>query len=160
MKIPYRIGALVFGVGLVLSACSTGGYGSSNSGAKTAPTTARPTASAGVVKTAQTSLGTILVDAQGRTLYGFAQDMNGTPTCNGGCASVWPPFTISGTPKPAAGLNPSVVTTVPGANGSLQVKAGKWPLYRFSGDAKPGDVTGQGTENFFVVSPDGALIKS
>ena len=65
-EIPYRIGALVFGVGLVLSACSTGGYGSSNSGAKTAPTTARPTASAGVVKTAQTSLGTILVDAQGR----------------------------------------------------------------------------------------------
>jgi predicted lipoprotein with Yx(FWY)xxD motif len=162
MKIPFRIGALVFGVGLVLSACSSSGYGgtSMKTGAKTSPTTAPAAAAAGAVKTAQSSLGTILVDAQGRTLYGFANDVNGTPTCDTSCLSIWPAFTTHGAPKPSAGLNGTQLTTVPRDDGSSQVKAGKWPLYLFSGDTKAGDVNGQGVENFFVVSPDGSLIKS
>ena len=161
MKIPFRIGALVFGVGLVLSACSGSGYGSSmNSGAKTSPTTAPATTQSGSVQTKQTSLGTILVNAEGRTLYGFAADAGGTPTCDGGCASVWPPVTVSGTPKVATGLDAAVFTTTPRTDGTTQLKAGKWPLYLFSGDSKPGDVNGQNSNDFFVVSPDGALIKS
>jgi predicted lipoprotein with Yx(FWY)xxD motif len=160
MKIPFRVGALVFGVGLVLSACSSSGYGTSTkSGANTSPTTAPSTASAGTVKTAQSSLGTILVDARGRTLYGFANDVNGTPTCDASCLSIWPAFTIHGAPKPATGLNGTALTTVTRDDGTSQLKAGKWPLYLFSGDTKAGDVKGQDLENFFAVSPDGSLIK-
>jgi predicted lipoprotein with Yx(FWY)xxD motif len=161
MKFPFRIGALVFGVGLVLSACSSSGYGTSmKTGAKTSPTTVPAAASAGAIKTARSSLGTILVDAQGRTLYGFASDVNGTPTCDTSCLSIWPAFTVHGAPKPAAGVNQTELTTVPRGDGTSQLKAGKWPLYLFSGDTKAGDVNGQGLENFFVVSPDGSLIKS
>jgi predicted lipoprotein with Yx(FWY)xxD motif len=112
------------------------------------------------VKTAQTPLGTILVDAQGRTLYGFANDTSGTSTCDGGCASVWPAVTVKGSPKPGAGLDAALFSTVARSDGSHQLKAGKWPVYLFTGDSKPGDVNGQGSEGFFVIAPDGSLIKS
>ena len=45
-------------------------------------------------------------------------------------------------------------------DGSHQLKAGKWPLYRFSGDAAAGDTNGQGSAGFFVVTPAGTLHKS
>jgi predicted lipoprotein with Yx(FWY)xxD motif len=45
-------------------------------------------------------------------------------------------------------------------DGSHQLKAGKWPLYRFAGDAAPGDVNGQGTAGvWYVVIPNGSLNK-
>jgi predicted lipoprotein with Yx(FWY)xxD motif len=41
------------------------------------------------------------------------------------------------------------------------LKVGKWPLYRFAGDAAPGDTNGQGSGGvFFVVGADGKLIKA
>ena len=41
------------------------------------------------------------------------------------------------------------------------MKAGTWPLYRFAGDAAPGDVNGQGSgEVWFVAAPDGSLIQA
>jgi predicted lipoprotein with Yx(FWY)xxD motif len=46
-------------------------------------------------------------------------------------------------------------------DGTYQLKAGKWPLYRFSGDGAPGDVNGQGFGGvWFVVTPTGGLLKS
>ena len=79
----HHIGGLVLAGGLLLAACSTGaqaagGYGG---GAPATPSTA---GSAPVtVKTAASKLGTILVDAQGRTLYAFTNDSGGMPTCDG-----------------------------------------------------------------------------
>ena len=41
------------------------------------------------------------------------------------------------------------------------LKVGKWPLYRFAGDAAPGDINGQGSGGvWFVVGADGKLIKA
>ena len=51
-------------------------------------------------------------------------------------------------------------TLVDAVDGGTQLKAGKWPLYSFSGDAAPGDVNGQGSGGvWFVVAADGSLIK-
>jgi len=37
---------------------------------------------------------------------------------------------------------------------------GKWPLYRFAGDAAPGDTNGQGSGgSWFVIGTNGKLIK-
>jgi predicted lipoprotein with Yx(FWY)xxD motif len=33
-----------------------------------------------------------------------------------------------------------------------------WPLYYFAGDEEPGDINGQGEEDFFVISPEGDKI--
>src|SRR5271157_2762986 len=44
------------------------------------------------VKTANSSLGEILVDDGGYTLYTFAPDTGGLSTCYGTCAKAWPPL--------------------------------------------------------------------
>ena len=108
---------------------------------------------------ASTGLGDALVDAEGLTLYGFTNDADGVPTCEGDCAGAWPPLLVDGEELPA-GLDPAVFSVVPRSDGSQQLKAGAWPLYRFAGDAGPGDTNGQGSGGvWFVVDPAGGLIK-
>jgi predicted lipoprotein with Yx(FWY)xxD motif len=121
---------------------------------------ATPAAAQDQVKTASTKLGDVLVDANGHTLYGLTKDANGTPTCNGACADAWPPLVVNGAPAVASGLDGKLFTTVNRSDGSTQLKAGKWPLYRFAGDQAQGDVNGQGSGGvWFAVRPDGTLIK-
>jgi predicted lipoprotein with Yx(FWY)xxD motif len=112
------------------------------------------------VQLADSPLGQILVDAEGNTLYGFTNDVDGVSTCTDDCAATWPAHLIDGDPVLGEGLDPAVFSVVEGAEGGQQLKAGKWPLYRFSGDSAPGDVNGQGVgEVWFVVGADGSLIK-
>src|SRR6266550_2045510 len=44
-----------------------------------------------IVSTASTSLGRILVNSGGRTLYVFSRDKNDKSACAGMCAKFWPP---------------------------------------------------------------------
>ncbi|MET0325759.1 MAG: hypothetical protein ABW219_11085 [Ilumatobacteraceae bacterium] len=105
-------------------------------------------------------LGDIMVDESGMTLYGFTKDANGTPTCQGDCADAWPPLLVDSAELPE-GLDPAVFTVVERPDGGFQLKAGKWPLYRFAGDAAPGDTNGQGSGGvWFVVDAAGGLIKN
>jgi predicted lipoprotein with Yx(FWY)xxD motif len=116
-------------------------------------------ASTALVTTAETSLGDALVDDGGLTLYGFTNDDGGTPTCNDACADAWPPVVVDGETLPD-GLDPAVFSVVERNDGTFQLKAGKWPLYRFAGDATSGDVNGQGSGDvWFVTAPDGSLIR-
>jgi predicted lipoprotein with Yx(FWY)xxD motif len=109
---------------------------------------------------ADSPFGQILVDGEGNTLYGFTNDADGVPTCTAECAGTWPAAIVEGEPVLGEGLDPAVFTVVEGAEGGQQLKAGKWPLYTFSGDAGPGDVNGQGSGGvWFVVAADGSLIK-
>jgi predicted lipoprotein with Yx(FWY)xxD motif len=109
---------------------------------------------------ADSPLGQILVDGDGNTLYGFTNDVDGVPTCADDCAATWPAHVVEGEPVLGEGLDPAVFTLVEGVDGGQQLKAGKWPLYRFSGDSAPGDVNGQGSGGvWFVVAADGSLIK-
>lgn len=105
-------------------------------------------------------LGEILVDGEGDTLYAFTEDADGVPTCTGDCAATWPAHLVEGDAVVAAELDPAVFTLVDGAEGGKQLKAGTWPLYRFSGDSAPGDVNGQGSGGvWFVVAADGSLVQ-
>ena len=105
-----------------------------------------------------TGLGTVLVDAEGLTLYGLTDDTGGVPTCDGACAEAWPPLTVDGPDLPA-GLDPGLYSVVERSDGTFQLEAGEWPLYRFAGDAAPGDTNGQGSGGvLFAVAPDGSLI--
>jgi predicted lipoprotein with Yx(FWY)xxD motif len=164
MRISHLVAATALGA-IALSACAGGGYGGSKSSNTTTPPAAAaaadnntPNDTAGNVHTAGTKLGNILVDGNGMTVYGFANDSMGTSTCEGGCASVWPPVTVKGSALPA-GLDAHLFSVITRSDGSHQLRAGKWPLYLFDGDTARGDVNGQGVENFFVVNPDGSLHK-
>jgi hypothetical protein len=52
-----------------------------------------------------------------------------------------------------AGVSSADLGTVALSGGALQVTFRGMPLYRFSGDAKPGDTNGQGTAGMWFVVP-------
>ena len=127
-----------------------------------APSTTKPTpapAVAASIKLADSPLGKIIVDAEGRTLYGFTKDANGTPTCIDACAKAWPASSLTGQPVAGSGIAATLRAVTSPAGGNMIV-AGKWPLYRFAGDSAPGDTNGQGSGGvWFAVAADGTLIK-
>jgi predicted lipoprotein with Yx(FWY)xxD motif len=95
-----------------------------------------------------TSLGSVLVDARGRTLYLFAADSKAKSACYGQCAAVWPPLLTSGTPVRAGSAKQGLLRTAKRKDGSLQVVYAGHPLYFFSGDAKAGQTKGEGIVHF------------
>ena len=115
---------------------------------------------AATVMVADSALGQILVDGEGRTLYMFKPDSAGEPTCYDDCEANWPPLTVTGDITVGEGLDAATFTTADRTDGSTQVKAGAWPLYYFKNDAAAGDVNGQGQGDvWYVVSPTGEPIE-
>jgi predicted lipoprotein with Yx(FWY)xxD motif len=118
--------------------------------------------SSATVSVADTGLGKILVDSQGRTLYLFEQDTGTKSTCSGGCATAWPPLEASGKPTAGAGAEASLLGTTPASDGKQQVTYDGHPLYRYQGDSNPGDTNGQGIDAFgapwYVLSSTGNQI--
>jgi len=116
----------------------------------------------GTVKTLRTKLGRILVDARGRTLYLFEKDKGATSSCDGACASVWPPLTTGGKAKAGAGVTAAKLGVTNRTDGRTEVTYGGHPLYTYAGDQKPGDVQGQGLDQFgaewYVLAPSGHKI--
>jgi predicted lipoprotein with Yx(FWY)xxD motif len=114
------------------------------------------------VGVASSTLGRILVDSHGRTLYLFAKDKRGKSACSGACAAYWPPLIASSKPRAVAGAKQSLLGRTRRADGRMQVTYRHHPLYRFSGDTKKGLTSGQGLDDFggkwWVVSPAGNKI--
>jgi predicted lipoprotein with Yx(FWY)xxD motif len=141
---------------VVLAACSSSGTSSGSSGggpygpAPSSPPTATAPAAGGAVLTLRhTSLGTILTNGQGFTLYAFEADKGTTSACTGACAAAWPPVTTTSPNVTASGgAAKSLVgeTTRPG--GARQLTYAGHPLYLFTGDSNPGATNGQGSQAF------------
>jgi predicted lipoprotein with Yx(FWY)xxD motif len=111
-----------------------------------------------------TSLGQILVDGKGRTLYLFVADSGTKSACNSSaCVQYWPPVLTTGAPQAGPGVNASLLGTTTRQDGTTEVTYAGHPLYYFISDKKAGDVTGQGVNGFggpwYVVSPSGMLIR-
>ena len=156
MRFPHLVAAAALGA-IALAACGSGGSYSSPSANAVAPVTVAGTTP---VTTGSTALGNVLVDANGLTLYGRTTEANGMPTCVDACAEAWPPLTVTGSSLPA-GLDAKVFSVVSRPDGSHQLRAGKWSLYRYAGDATAGETNGQGSGGvWFVVTPSGTLNKS
>jgi predicted lipoprotein with Yx(FWY)xxD motif len=104
-------------------------------------------ASATVVSTRHTSLGTILVGPNGHTLYLFDADTKSHSTCTGSCASTWPPLTTSGAAKASGGVQSSLLGVISRPGGKQVTYAGH-PLYYFAADKKAGETDGEGVHEF------------
>jgi predicted lipoprotein with Yx(FWY)xxD motif len=100
------------------------------------------------VRVAPSSLGRILVDDHGKTLYLWAHDKGHTSTCNGQCAKYWPPLVTSGKPKAGAGARAGLLGTSRRADRRTQVTYHGHPLYYFAGDTRAGDVKGEALTGF------------
>jgi len=130
----------------------------------TPQTTAMPTAamSADTVKIADTSMGRILVDSQGKTLYYFASDMpaSGASACTVKCATIWPAFSVDSV-RVSSPLDPADFSSITRADGSRQTTYYGWPLYYYQADVNPGDVKGENVlQTWFVIKPDESVLVS
>ncbi len=159
------------GLTLVAAACGRSDNGDDAAAAAvvapaptvTAPATTEAPAPAApaefAAKVGESDLGKIITDAEGMTLYGFVNDVNAVSTCYSTCAEAWPPLIVDAEWAVGPGLDTGVFSTTEREDGTLQLVAGKYPLYTYGGDAAPGDTTGQGSGDvWFAVGLDGTLV--
>lgn len=171
---------------LVLAACSEDDPGSAGSTAPTGPSeTSEPTPSPEdsvspeaseseeptetdspeggretELETEDSSLGTIITDADGMTLYVFLNDPEGESTCTGDCAATWPPLIVRGELEAGGDVDESLLGTIEHPDGGTQATYAGQPLYYYAPDEQPGDTNGQGAGDvWFVVSPAGEPIQ-
>jgi predicted lipoprotein with Yx(FWY)xxD motif len=145
------VGAIL-SVGLVAAAC---GSSTTSAVSNTATTGSKATTAPATVigSTTNPTLGRILVNGSGATLYRFTADQNGQSSCTGACAQLWPPFTVTAgsQPKGASGVV-GVFATSKRADGTTQVTYNGSPLYTFSEDKTAGSTAGQGVLGMWFVA--------
>ena len=95
-----------------------------------------------------TSLGSILVDDRGKTLYMWVADKGTQSACYGRCAVVWPPAFAIGPPVAAGGAKAALLGVAQRTDGTSMLTYGGYPLYGFLPDVQPGDLKGQGSNGF------------
>src|SRR4051794_19151573 len=131
--------------GALAAACGSGSSGSGSSsgggyGGAQPPASTAPAASGASVRTGPTSLGTVLVGADGRSVYLFEKDAGTTSSCDGACAAAWPPVTSSAPPMAGPDAQSQLLGTTQRTDGTTQITYAGHPLYYFAGDRAPGDV--------------------
>jgi predicted lipoprotein with Yx(FWY)xxD motif len=87
----------------------------------TAQSKVKLSGSASSLKTMSTSIGTVLVDASGRTVYELVGDSAAKSTCTASCLAIWPPVNKNGS----------------------QVIVNGHPAFTFVQDKSPGQTNGQ-----------------
>src|SRR3954451_5689667 len=143
---------------LALSACGGGSslYGGNSQGSSSSPASG----SSSGLSVRHTSLGNVLVDGSGMTVYMLTSDKPNHSTCNSTCLNYWPPVAP---PNHGAGQGVSarVGSTSTTTGGQVATVRG-WPVYTYVQDNAPSDVTGEGVKTFGVVwgalSPSGKPI--
>lgn len=148
--------AAVIGLaGCAGNSSNNSGSGSGNSGLQAG---SGGTAQNAALSTAQSaSLGTIVTDSKGRTVYLYTKDTASpsSATCSGACAQNWPP--VPANSGAVQGIDKSLVGSVTRPDGTKQMTLAGWPLYEFAGDSSAGDAKGQGVGGvWFAVTPSGA----
>jgi len=138
------------------------GFGILSVVARSPPKERRAATAAPSVKLRTGKLGRILVNAQGRTLYLFLEDVGAKSSCYGPCARIWPPALVAARTKAQAGpgvIARKLTTVARRRSPQRQLVYNGHPLYTTDADAKPGDTNGQAVFNtWFAVSPAGRQV--
>ncbi|AVZ77818.1 hypothetical protein SLUN_34985 [Streptomyces lunaelactis] len=135
-----------------------GGAGGDDDGGEEAG--GQPADLAGLSVRKDPKLGEIVVDKNGMTVYRFKKD-SAWPmktACTGDCLKKWP--VVAPVDKnDTEGILKKGFVTFDRPDGIKQQTIDCWPIYTFSGDAKPGDTNGQGVGGtWFAVSPTSKLV--
>ena len=153
-KLVLGLAAVTLGI-VGLSGCA------SNAPATDTPASESPgDTPAAELSVAETSLGDIVVDSAGMTVYIFDKDTadSGKSTCSGTCLAAWPAVSTTSEDPTVDGVT-GEVSTITRDDGSLQLTLDGLPLYTYAPDEAAGDVTGQGVSGvWWVVGPDGVKI--
>jgi len=169
---------LILAAALTLAACSSDGDSTSpgyndpyetstpadtaTAGSGDETTAPDPAAEATALMTAETELGTIVVDGNGMTVYMYDADTqgSGSSACTDSCLSAWPPVPGGDGAPTLTGITGDV-TTITGADGNPQLALNGWPLYYYAADSGAGDTAGQAKGGvWWVLSADGEPVRS
>ncbi len=153
----WKAGILLAVFSLLLAACAPSGAAQGAYGygpapvtpSAGAPTALVPVTGGSTVQVASSpKFGQILVTSGGMTLYTFAIDQVGVSRCESdSCVAYWPPYVASAQPTAAASIAAKLgLLTRP--DGRMQITYNEMPLYTFIADKNPGDVTGDGVNQF------------
>jgi predicted lipoprotein with Yx(FWY)xxD motif len=147
---------------LALSACSARNEAAQQGTAPAAPAAQQPAVNSSAPRLAVAqvgSLGSVVTDQNGRTLYRFDRDTPKPPVsnCYEDCAVAWPPVLVTDLSEvQLSNVNKSLVGTVARQDGTKQLTLGGWALYRYLADKKAGDAKGQGIGGtWFASTPEG-----
>ena len=126
---------------LLVAACGSSGGERSASNPATRSGAAVSLASVG-------SLGDVLVDRKGMTLYTPDLEARGTIACTGPCTAFWRPV-VAGAGAPTSKGDVGKLGVVKRPDGTRQITAKGRPLYTFSEDTAAGQAKGDGfTDDF------------
>jgi predicted lipoprotein with Yx(FWY)xxD motif len=127
-----------------------------------------PSASASRVAKVQlrhTSLGNVLVDTSGFTLFKFTKDGRNQDACVkiSQCSGTWPALTTSGKPLAGPGVKASLLSTIKLPNGAKQVTYAGHALYRYANSEERGETTYVSAMQFggtwYAVNAGGGTVK-
>lgn len=114
-----------------------------------------------VVVATDPTLGSYLVDAQGKTLYIFLNDIHLASHCYDQCAETWPPLELKGKLVAGPGVNARLLGSFVRDDGTTQVTYNRYPLYLHTDDTEPGMMTGQDiADTWYIISPEGYRVAS
>ena len=99
------------------------------------------------VRTAESSMGPVLTDSKGMTLYIFDKDSDGKSACYGKCATNWPPLLAEDDAKAEDDFG-----LAQRSDGQMQWTYYGKPLYLWIKDTKPGDTAGDGVNDVWHVA--------
>lgn len=142
-------------VAALLAACGSDEPASSGGSTGSTAASGATGGASGSISTADVSgVGTVLVNAEGYTLYYLMTDEAKKVTCTGDCLANWPPALAD--TAPSGGDLPKDLGTIDGPEGTQLTYEG-WPLYTFVGDTAPGQANGQDVGDvWYAMTPDGA----
>jgi predicted lipoprotein with Yx(FWY)xxD motif len=152
-----KVHVLIAAVALSAAALVAAMFGDASSAAQ------QKLSKAALVSIHKTTLGSVLADARGHTLYLFEKDKRGMSSCYGACVAYWPAAVTGAKPRAGSGVRASLLGVTRRADGRRQVTYAGHPLYTFIGDRKAGQTAGEGLNNFGAtwdaIAPNGRSIE-
>ncbi len=139
----------VLAIGLLVAACGNSPSSTSGAGTTSSPTqsAAASGAKTATLKTESTSLGTVLANSAGHTLYYLSIDTTSASKCTSSCLTIWP--LVAGKPQAASGMTISgTLSSFTRTDGAVQATWNGHPLYTYSGDTAAGQTNGNGLNSF------------
>jgi predicted lipoprotein with Yx(FWY)xxD motif len=153
---PRRVGGAVV-LATVVAALGASGFLAAGSIARSAGQ------SHATVNVRKTSLGRVLVNSKGHTLYVFMKDKHGKSACSGSCAKFWPPLLVHGKRTIGPGVRRSLLSVTRRTDGKRQLRYRNHPLYTFALDKHAGQTNGEGNLAFgarwYAISAAGRAVK-
>lgn len=117
------------------------------------------------VQVRHTSIGGVLANGGGFTLYTFTLDGRSRDRCVtvSGCTGVWPVLKTSGSPVAGSGVRRSLLGTSKLPGGARQVTYAGHPLYTYVGDSGPGETGYVGVHQFggawYAINAAGRIVR-